>query len=171
MQMLHILIRAFAAAAVLLSAAAPCSAQGLAYYWNSIRPLWENSLEDGDGHKVRRDAESLLNRPDVQINPSNYNDLHAKVAILGMAARGAVLDGDWPGAMSLWSQASATASADFASASDSLGYIRRQNETKIGEWREQVKASEEQMQRLKGMPGLNSDQIQDVIYLESSIAE
>ncbi|MDR2561545.1 MAG: hypothetical protein LBC63_07225 [Holophagales bacterium] len=165
------LTQAIAALAVLASAAAPCSAQGLAYYWNTIRPLWEDNLEDGNGQKVRRDAESLLNRPDVQINPSNYNDLHAKVAILGMAARGAVLDGDWPAAISLLSQASTTATANYASASESLGYIRRQHETKIAEWRGQIKVSEEQVQKLKAMPGLNSDQIQDVMYLESSISE
>jgi len=165
------LTQAIAMLAALVFAASPCSAQGLAYYWNSIRPLWENSLEDGNGQKVRRDAEGLLNRPDVRINPSNYNDLHAKVAILGMAARGAVLDGDWPGAISLLSQASVTASTNYASASESLGYIRRQHETKIAEWRDQIRASEEQVQRLKAMPGLNSDQIQDVMYLESSISE
>ena len=166
------LTKAIAASAMLLApAASPCSAQGLAYYWNSIRPLWENSLEDGNGQKVRKDAEGLLNRPDVQINPSNYNDLHAKVAILGMAARGAVLDGDWPSAISLLSQASATALANYASASESLGYIRKQHESKIAEWREQIKTSEEQIQRLKAMPGLNNDQIQDVMYLESSVSE
>jgi len=165
------LTQSIATLAVLASAAAQCSAQGLAYYWNSIRPLWEDNLEDGNGQKVRRDAEGLLNRPDVQINPSNYNDLHAKVAILGMAARGAVLDGDWPAAISLLSQASTTAAANYASASESLGYIRKQHETKIAEWREQIKVSEEQVRKLKAMPGLNSDQIQDVMYLESSISE
>jgi hypothetical protein len=164
-KMVIVLVAAF------VSAAAICSAQGLAYHWNSLRNSWESKLEAGEGQKVRQDAEGLLNRPDVQINPSNYNDLHAKVAILSMAARGAVLDGDWPGAVSLLSAASTTASANYASASESLGNLHRQHETKIGEWGEQIKTSEAQLRKLKEMPGLNSDQIQEVMYLETSIAE
>jgi chromosome segregation ATPase len=168
---MHSLLRAFAAAAVLLPHCMPGAAQSLPAAWNSSRPSWESSLEAGNGQKVRQEAEALLKKPDIQISPSSYNDQHAKVAILSIAARGAVLDGDWPGAVSLLNEAASTAQASNASASEILENLRKQHLAKISDWRDMIKPQEEQLQSLKGLPGLVSDQIKQVADIEFFLAE
>jgi hypothetical protein len=149
----------------------PAAAQSLPAAWNSSRPSWESSLEAGNGQKVRLEAEALLKKPGIQISPSSYNDQHAKVAILSIAARGAVLDGDWPGAISLLNEAASTAQASYASASEILEGLRKQHEAKITEWRDLITPQEEQLHALKGLPGLVSSQIQQVSHIESFLAE
>lgn len=149
----------------------PVLAQGLPTHWNNARQAWENELEAGNGKKVRQEAEALLSRPDVVVSPSNYNDSHTKVAVLSIAARGAVLDGDWPGAVSLLNQAASTAQANYSFANETLQNLRNQHNTKISEWKELIKAREERLRWLKEQPGLRSDQIEEVAYLESFLSE
>jgi len=165
------LLSVIAIAAISLSSSNPLAAQGsLSSQWKNLSPSWEMSLETGDGQKVRQEAEALL-RPDLQISPSNYNELHAKVAILGIAARGAVLEGDWPGAVSLLLQASTTAQINHASASETLGDLCTQHEAKISEWKELVKPYEAQLLWLKSQPGLRSDQIRQYGEIETFLTE
>jgi len=146
-------------------------AQSLLVRWINIRPSWEMSIDTGNGQKVRQEADALLKRPDVHISPSNYNDLHAKIAILGIAARGAVLEGDWLGAISLLDQASVTAQDNYALASETLGNLRKQHETKIIEWKDLIRPQEEQLRWFKEQPGLREEQFEQVAQIESFLAE
>ncbi|MCL1893239.1 MAG: hypothetical protein FWG02_03235 [Holophagaceae bacterium] len=154
-----------------LSLGVTANSQGLPSHWNNVRSSWENALEAGDGKKVQQEAEVLLNRSDIIFSLSNYNDAHAKVAILSIAARGAVLDGDWPGAVTLLSQAVSTAQANFSLTTETLDNLRKQHQSKIDEWTSLVQTHEERLKWLKEQPGLRSEQIQEVSYLESFISE
>ncbi|MDR2696987.1 MAG: hypothetical protein LBB40_00750 [Holophagales bacterium] len=149
----------------------PATAQSLLTQWKNVRPAWEASLDVGDGQKVRQAAEVLLRNPDIQIRQSNYNEMHAKVAVLGIAARGAVLEGDWPGAASLLEQAAETAQFNYAATSEILLELRRQHEAKILDWRELIQPQEEQLRWLKDQPGLRSEQIDQRAQIESFLAE
>jgi competence protein ComGF len=163
---------AFALASIVLATAvAPVAAQSLHSQLSSLREGWEESLDAGDGQKVRQAAEDLLKSYEPQISPSNYNDQHAKVGLLGFAARGAVLDGDWPGAVSLLTQASATAQANLAATSQNLGNLRKQHETKISEWKQAMLPAEERLKWLKDQPGLRSEEIKEYTDLETFLAE
>jgi hypothetical protein len=124
-----------------------------------LRPAWEARLEAGDGQKVRQEAEALLNRPDMVVRETSYTDQHAKVGVLSVAARGAVLEGDWQGAVSLLAQAASTAKSNYAAASVLLLSLRGQHETKITEWKDLMVPREEQLRWLKEQPGLRSEQI------------
>ncbi|MCL1908764.1 MAG: hypothetical protein FWG12_05285 [Holophagaceae bacterium] len=168
---MHSWLYTIATMAIAMPYCAFVQAQSLPSLWNNARPAWESALEAGNGIKVRQEAEALLNRPDVQVSPSSYNDSHAKVAVLSIAARGAVLDGDWPGAVSLLSQAASTAQTNFSFASESLEKLRNQHASKISEWKESIKPQEERLRRLKDLPGLQDDQIGEVAYLESFLSE
>ncbi|MDR1841474.1 MAG: hypothetical protein LBQ86_06075 [Holophagales bacterium] len=166
------LLIAIATAAMALLPNNPLTAQGsMSTQWRNLSASWETSLEAGDGKKVRQEAEDILKRYDQQISSSNYNELHAKVAILGIAARGAVLDGDWPGAVSLLLQASTTAQQNHAYTSETLGSLRAQHEAKISEWKESIKPQDEQLRWLKSLDGLRSDQIKQYGEIETFLAE
>jgi len=149
----------------------PATAQSLVNHWKNARVAWEASLDVGDGQRVRQAAEALLRNPDVQIRQSNYNEMHAKVAVLGIASRGAVLDGDWQGAVSLLEQAAETAQFNYTATSETLLELRRQHEAKILEWRELTQPQEEQLRWLKEQPGLRSEQIDQRAQIESFLAE
>ena len=168
---MRVLYSAFFVAALALSANLQVAAQGLPAHLSALYPSWEASLQAGEGQKVRQAAEELLNRQDLQISPWNYNDQHAKVAILCIAARGAVLDGDWPGAVSILIQASAASQTNYANAGEKLGDLRRQHESKISEWKEMILPQEEQLNWLKSQPGLRSEQIKQYSEIETFISE
>jgi len=166
------LLIAIAVATLAIFTNNPAVAQGiLASQLKNLYVSWEKSLEAGEGQKVRREAESALNSSGQQVSPVNYNEMHAKVALLGYAAKGAVLEGDWPRAASLLAQASSTAQLNYATASETLGSLLKQHETKISEWRELIRPHEEQLDRLKTLPGLRSDQIKQYGELETFINE
>jgi len=157
--------------AIALLVNVPAAAQSLLSQWKNARAAWESSLDAGDGQKVRQTAEALLKNPNVQIRQSNYNEMHAKVAVLGIAARGAVLEGDWPGAVSLLEEAAETAQFNYAAANETLSELRRQHEAKILEWKELIQPQEEQLRWLKDQPGLRSEQIDQRSQIESFLAE
>jgi hypothetical protein len=161
-------------AVVVLSGIALCvpgGAQGLPAQFGRLSPSWEARLEAGDGQRVRQEAEALLGRPDVAIRESSHTDLHAKVGVLGMAARGAVLEGDWQGAVSLLAQAAATAKSNYAAASVALQGLRGQHEAKIAEWKDLMGPREEQLRWLKEQPGLRSEQIRQYSEVETFLTE
>jgi hypothetical protein len=136
-----------------------------------LGPSWETRLAAGDGQKVRQEAEALLNRSDIVILESSHTDQHAKVGILGFAARGAVLEGDWQGAVSLLTQAAAAAKANHAAASVALLGLRGQHEAKIIEWKDLMTPREEQLRLLRDLPGLRSEQIRQYSDLETFLSE
>ncbi|MDR0498205.1 MAG: hypothetical protein LBH03_00530 [Holophagales bacterium] len=158
-------------AVIALHISIPALAQSLLTQWKDVRPFWEESLQVGDGQKVRQAAEALLKKPDVIIAQSNYNELHAKVAILGIAARGAVLEGDWLGAVSLLEQAASISQTNYTAASETLLELRRQHEAKILEWKELMQPQEERLRWLKDQPGLRSEQIEQQAQVEYFIVE
>jgi hypothetical protein len=143
----------------------------LSLQFGKLASSWETRLESGDGQKVRQEAEALLSRSDNTVRESNYNDLHAKVGILGIAARGAVLEGDWQGAVSLLALAAETAKTNHATASGTLLALREQHETKIAEWKELMVPREEHLGLLKSRPGLRSEEIRLYSDIETFLAE
>jgi hypothetical protein len=159
------------ASALMFHAASPVAAQSLPSQWKNSFASWESSLDAGDGQKVRQSAEELLQRYEPQISQSNYNDQHTKVAILCVAARGAILDGDWPGAVSLLDRAAMTAIANYATASETLGNLRKQHEAKIGEWKGLIAPQEQRLRYLKSLNGLRSDQIKECAEIEIFVGE
>jgi len=157
--------------ALALSCAAHAAAQGLPAQWAKLNPSWETRLEAGDGQKVRQEAEALLANPAMAIRESSYNDLHAKVGVLCIAARGAVLEGDWQGAVSLLGQAVSAAKAGSATADVTLMGLRKQHEAKMAEWKELMVPQEEQLRWLQSQPGLRSEQIRQYSDIEAFLAE
>jgi hypothetical protein len=150
---------------------APAGAQGLPAQLGKLGPSWETRLAAGDGQKVRQEAEALLNRPDIAILESSYMDQHAKVGVLGFAARGAVLEGDWQGAVSLLTQAAAAAKVNYAATSATMLGLRGQHEAKIVEWKDLMVPREEQLNSLRELPGLRSEQIRQYSELETFLSE
>jgi hypothetical protein len=88
-----------------------------------------------------------------------------------MAARAAVLDGDWPGAVALLSEAHSVAQANFETATISLDNLRNQHLSKISEWNGFISIREDQLQWLRSQAGLTTEQIQEVTFIESFLSE
>ena len=83
----------------LLSLVIPLSAQGLPDRFKENRVAWEESLGQGQGTPVRKAADDLLRQEAVAVNPSDYNAMHAMVAVMNLAARACVVEGAWEDAL------------------------------------------------------------------------
>ncbi|MDR3669623.1 MAG: hypothetical protein P4L36_02200 [Holophaga sp.] len=144
---------------VLLTLAFPLAAQGLPDRFQEHRAAWEESLAKGQGAPVRKATEELLQQDGVAINPSDYNAMHAMVAVRNLAARACVVDGAWEDAIAHLEKASQAATDNVATAEGTFAKLVAQHQDKLKEWREQTGVQEKRLQGLNAQPGLSADQI------------
>lgn len=123
------------------------------------RPVWEAQLDRGDSLGVRRAAEALLNREGGSVNPADYNEMHALVALRNLAARACVLEGAWEDAVDHLQKATTLANENAASFEATSVKLRKQHEEKLAEWREALAKQEQRLKDLEAQPGLTEDQI------------
>ena len=74
-------------------------AQSLTDRFKEVRGPWELQLERGEAATVRKGVEALLGREGLTVNPSDYNDMYALVALRGLAARACLSEGSWEDAV------------------------------------------------------------------------
>ncbi len=146
----------FAAA---LIRASPLAGQSLADRLRDVRVPWEAQIDRGDAPTVRKGVEALLGREGLTVNPSDYNDMHALVALHGLAARACVSEGSWEDAIAHLQKAQAAADENLANATALLAKTRAEHETKLKEFRAALAQQEPRLKALDEAPGLSQDQL------------
>ena len=132
----------------LLSLVIPVAAQGLPDRFKDNRVAWEESLDQGVGDPVRKATEDLLRQEGGAVNPSDYNAMHAMVAVLNLAARACVVEGAWEDAIIYLERASQTAQDNATMAESTFAKLITQHQDKLKEWRD---ACAQQEKVLQGM--------------------
>lgn len=146
-------------AALLIALAPILGAQTLTDRLKEVRGPWEAQLERGDAPTVRKGVEALLGREGVAVNPSDYNDMHALVALHSLAARACVSEGSWEDAVAHLQQAKAAADENLASTTPLLAKTRADHEAKLKEFRDAIARQEPRLKELDAAPGLTAEQI------------
>jgi tetratricopeptide (TPR) repeat protein len=134
-------------------------AQSLTDRFKEVRGPWEAQLERGEAAAVRKGVEALLGREGLTVNPSDYNDMHALVALRGLAARACVSDGSWEDAISHFQKAQSAAEENLATAEPLLSKTRMEHELKLKECREAMAKQAPRYKELDEAPGLTQDQM------------
>jgi hypothetical protein len=114
-----------------LALALPLASQGLADRFKENRAAWEESLEKGQGGPVRRATEDLLKQEAGTVNPSDYNAMHALVAVRNLDARACVLEGAWEDAIQHLEKASQVAADNAATAEATFAKLVTQHQEKL----------------------------------------
>ena len=144
---------------ILLSLALPVAAQGLPDRLKEHRAAWEDSLGKGVAAPVRKECETLLQQEGVAVNPSDYNAMHAMVAVRNLAARACVLEGAWEDAVAHLEKASQTATDNAVTAEGTFAKLAAQHQEKLKQWRDETAQQEKRLHDLDEQVGLNADQI------------
>ncbi len=145
---------------LLALALATClGAQSLTDRFKEVRGPWELQLERGDASTVRKGVEALLGREGLTVNPSDYNDMHALVALRGLAARACVSEGSWEDAIVHFQKAQSAAEENLATAEPLLAKTRMEHELKLKECRDAVAKQVPRLKELEAAPGLTQDQM------------
>ena len=155
----------------LLTLVLPMSAQALPERFKENRATWEESLEKGNAAPVRKATESLLQAEGVAVNPSDYNAMHAMVAVMNLAARACVQEGAWEDALAHLQKATQTATDNENAATATFSRIVKQHQDKLLEWREATGTQEQRLQALEKQNGLTFDQIKLKGQLRSFLDE
>ncbi|MBI1751310.1 MAG: hypothetical protein HY014_07935 [Acidobacteria bacterium] len=134
-------------------------AQSLTDRFKEVRGPWELQLERGEASTVRKGVEALLGREGLSINPSDYNDMHALVALRGLAARACLAEGSWEEAVAHMSKAQSAAEENLATAEPFLAKTRAEHELKLKEYREAIAKQTPRLRELEEAPGLSQEQI------------
>ncbi|WP_306589987.1 hypothetical protein [Geothrix sp. 21YS21S-4] len=134
-------------------------AQSLTDRFKEVRGPWEVQLERGDAATVRRGVEALLGREGLTVNPSDYNDMHALVALRSLAARACVAEGSWEEAVVHLQKAQAVAEENLRTAEPLLAKTRMEHELKLREFREAMEKQAPRAKELEEAPGLSQDQM------------
>jgi hypothetical protein len=145
----------------LLALSLPAMAQGLPEKFRDNRATWEENLAKGNASPVREATEKLLAQDGTAINPSDYNAMHALVAVRSLAARACVLEGAWEEAVVHLRKASQAASDNVAAAETTYGRIRQQHQDNLRSWHLETNKLEQHLQSLDSQGGLTSAQIQE----------
>jgi chromosome segregation ATPase len=143
---------------VLLTLALP-AVQGFPDRFKENRAAWEENLDKGQGAPVRKATEELLQQEGATVNTSDYNSMHAMVAVLNLAARACVVEGAWEDAVGHLEKASQAATDNVATAEGTFAKLVTQHQDKLKEWREETAQQEKRLQALDALEGLNADQI------------
>ena len=143
----------------LLTLVLPVSAQALPERFRENRAAWEESLEKGLGAPVRKATEALLQVEGPAINVSDYNAMHAMVAVMNLAARACVLEGAWEEAIAHLEKASQTATENEAAAEATFSRLIKQHQEKLLDWRAETTKQEQRLQALDTPGGLTFEQI------------
>jgi hypothetical protein len=139
--------------------AASLGAQSLTGRFKEVRGPWELQLERGDAALVRKGVEALLGREGLTVNPSDYNDMHALVALRGLAARACLSEGSWEDAVVHFQKAQLAAEENLVTAEPFLAKTRAEHEQKLKECREALAKQAPRLKELDEAPGLTKDQI------------
>jgi hypothetical protein len=134
-------------------------AQSLTDRFKEVRGPWELQLERGDASGVRKGVEALLGREGLTVNPSDYNDMHALVALRGLAARACLSEGSWEEAVVHFQKAQSAAEENLATAEPFLAKTRAEHELKLKECRDALAKQSPRLKELDEAPGLTKDQI------------
>jgi hypothetical protein len=143
----------------LLALALPLAGQGLPERFKENRAAWEESLEKGQGVAVRKATEDLLKQEAGAVNPSDYNAMHALVAVQNLDARACVLEGSWEDAIQHLEKASQAAVDNVTNAEATFAKLVTQHEEKLKQWRDETAQQEKRLQGLDAQPGLTAEQI------------
>jgi hypothetical protein len=134
-------------------------AQSLTDRFKEVRGPWELQLERGDAAPVRKGVEALLGREGLAVNPSDYNDMHALVALRGLAARACLSEGSWEDAVVHFQKAQSAAEENLTMAAPFLAKTRAEHGQKIKECQEAIAKQAPRLKELDEAPGLTKDQI------------
>lgn len=132
---------------------------------------WEQAIQRGDGAFARKALEGLLDREGAAVNPSDYNEMHALVAIRNLAAQACVVEGAWEDAVAHLQKASSAAADNAANADQTLARIRKQHLDKLAEWKETVPKQEQRLKSLEAQPGLSESQLKTRSQLRAYLEE
>jgi uncharacterized protein YdcH (DUF465 family) len=143
----------------LLTLVLPLAGPDLSDQFKDNRAAWEESLDKGQSAAVRKATEALLEQQGPTVNPSDYNAMHALVAVRNLAARACVLDGAWEDAVAQLEKASQAATDNLSTAESTFSRVVAEHQAKLKEWRDQTAQQEQQLQGLNELPGLNQEQI------------
>lgn len=173
---LPLLICAFGLAAQIPPASAPPTSASsillnLSDRLRDGRNGWEQAIQRGDGAFVRKALEGLLEREGAAVNPSDYNEMHALVAIRNLAAQACVVEGAWEDAVTHLQRASTAAADNAANADQTLVRIRKQHLEKLAEWKEALPKQEQRLQSLEAQPGLSDAQMKTRSQLRAYLDE
>jgi hypothetical protein len=135
------------------------NAQSLTDRFKEVRGPWEVQLERGEASTVRKGVEALLGREGLTVNPSDYNDMHALVALRGLAGRACLAEGSWEDAVGHFQKAQAAAEENLTTAEPFLAKTRMEHELKLKEFREAMDKQAPRLKELNEAPGLSKDQM------------
>ncbi|MBI3130680.1 MAG: hypothetical protein HYZ13_04930 [Acidobacteria bacterium] len=139
--------------------AQPAVVASLESRFKENRGPWEAMLGQGEASAVRKAAEGLLAREGQAVNPSNYNDMHALVALRGLAAKACVGEGAWEDALDHLDKAKATATENLTAAQATFDRLRGDHQARIKASQEAVSRQEPRSKELEEAPGLTAEQI------------
>ncbi|HJV49203.1 MAG TPA: hypothetical protein VJ549_08020 [Geothrix sp.] len=134
-------------------------AQSLTDRFKEVRGPWELQLERGEATTVRKGVEALLGREGLTVNPSDYNDMHALVALRGLAARACLAEGNWEEAITHFQKAQSAAEENLATAEPFLAKTRMEHELKLKECRDAMAKQAPRLKELEEAPGLSQEQM------------
>ena len=134
-------------------------AQSLTDRFKEVRGPWEVQLERGEAAAVRKGVEALLGREGLTVNPSDYNDMHALVALRGLAARACLSEGSWEDAVTHFQKAQSAAEENLATAEPFLAKTRMEHELKLTECRNAMAKQAPRLKELEEAPGLSQEQM------------
>jgi hypothetical protein len=139
--------------------APPVGLASLESRFKENRGPWEALLAQGEAAAVRKGAEALLAREGQSVNPSSYNDMHALVALRGMASKACVGEGAWEDALDHLEKAKATASENLTAAQGTFERLRGDHQARIKASQEAMARQEPRLKELDEAPGLAGEQI------------
>ncbi|HJW33414.1 MAG TPA: hypothetical protein VJ505_08645 [Holophagaceae bacterium] len=151
-------LAAFACLGV-VAVAQPAAVASLESRFKENRGPWEAMLGQGEATAVRKAAEALIAREGQAVNPSNYNDMHALVALRGLAAKACVGEGAWEDALDHLEKGKATATENLTAAQATFDRLRGDHQARIKASQEAVSRQEPRFKELEEAPGLTAEQI------------
>lgn len=155
----------------LLALSLPLLGQNLPEKFKDNRAAWEENLAKGVSAPVRKATEAVLAQDGPAVNPSDYNAMHAMVAVMSLAARSCVLEGAWEDAVGHLQKASRAAADNVAAAEGTFGRIRQQHEENLKTWRGEVAKLDQRLADMDTLGGLTSDQIKTRTQIRAQLDE
>jgi Skp family chaperone for outer membrane proteins len=155
----------------LLALSLPVFSQGLPDKFRDNRAAWEENLAKGNSAPVRLATEGLLAQDGAAVNPSDYNAMHALVAVRSLAARSCVMEGAWEDAIVHLQKASQAAGDNVTAADATFGRIRQQHQESLQTWHAEADKLQARLQDLDNQAGLSSAQIQARTQVRTQLEE
>ncbi len=121
--------------------------------------MWEALLAQGENATVRKTVEGLLAREGQAVNPANYNDMHALVALRGLAARAAVGEGAWEDGLDHLRKGQTSATENVTNTQALFTKLRSDHEARIKVSEEAIAKQAPRLKELDDAPGLVDTQL------------